>query len=102
MARTLGLPCALLLVASAIAHGAAGDEPERIGVSSIRAGSSAQIADSTWVDHDRRAIRRPPDWQPDFWSFHSPAWWRDLWEKSELVDVKRADLVPNGGAHWLR
>lgn len=36
----------------------------------------------------------------EFWSFHSPAWWRRHWEKTGLVDVEHADLVPNGWEHW--
>lgn len=37
---------------------------------------------------------------PDFWSFHSPAWWRRHWERSGSVAVEQADLLPNGGIHW--
>jgi len=40
--------------------------------------------------------------QPDFWSFHSPSWWKRHWVKSGAVDVDVADLVPNGWRHWLR
>ena len=43
-----------------------------------------------------------PYWEPDFWCFHSPAWWRRHWERSGAVVVERADLVPNGWEHWLR
>jgi len=35
------------------------------GSSSARGGP--RIADSTWVDHDRQPIRRPPDWEPNYW-----------------------------------
>jgi SAM-dependent methyltransferase len=42
-----------------------------------------------------------PYWEPDFWSFHSPAWWREHWERSGRVQVERADLLPNGWKHWL-
>lgn len=39
----------------------------------------------------------------DNWSaFHSPDWWRWHWEKSQLVDVEVADLVPDGWRLWLR
>jgi SAM-dependent methyltransferase len=37
----------------------------------------------------------------DLWSFHSPAWWRHHWAKTELVSVQVADLIPNGWQHWL-
>ena len=39
----------------------------------------------------------------DSWhTFHSPDWWRWHWEKTKLVDVKVADLVPNGWQLWLQ
>ena len=37
----------------------------------------------------------------DLWSFHSPAWWRRHWEKTGLVDVELAELIPEGWRHWL-
>ena len=43
-----------------------------------------------------------PYWQADFWSFHSPEWWRAHWERSGLVDVRVADMLPDGWQHWLR
>jgi cyclopropane fatty-acyl-phospholipid synthase-like methyltransferase len=43
-----------------------------------------------------------PYWEPDFWSFHSPAWWRAHWERSGHVTVSVADQVPRGWEHWLR
>ena len=72
LARGLGLPCALLLFAPALARGATGVEPVRTGTPSRAAGHEAEIADSIWVDHDRRPIQRPPDWEPSFWGqqFH--------------------------------
>ncbi len=39
-------------------------------------------------------------WIPDFWAFHSPAWWRRHWERSGLVSVEVADMVPNGWRLW--
>jgi SAM-dependent methyltransferase len=42
-----------------------------------------------------------PFWDPDFSTFHSPAWWRAHWEDSARVEVLRADMVPNGWQHWL-
>lgn len=39
----------------------------------------------------------------DNWrTFHSPDWWRWHWEKSHLVSVEVADLVPNGWKLWLK
>ena len=42
-----------------------------------------------------------PYWEPDFWCFHSPAWWRRHWERSGAVTVEHADLVPRGADLWL-
>jgi SAM-dependent methyltransferase len=38
----------------------------------------------------------------EFWTFHGPEWWRERWERSGLVQVEHADLVPDGWRHWLR
>ena len=43
-----------------------------------------------------------PYWCWDWWSFHSPEWWRNHWEKTRLVEVEVADFVPDGWKHWLR
>ena len=64
--RVLGTACAMLLLAPALARCAPEDERVRTGAPSHGA-SAVRIADSTWVDHDRRPIRRPPDWEPSFW-----------------------------------
>ncbi|MGC4043961.1 MAG: methyltransferase domain-containing protein [Armatimonas sp.] len=42
-----------------------------------------------------------PYWQSDFWSFHSPTWWRNHWQRSGRVEVELADLLPEGWRHWL-
>lgn len=41
-------------------------------------------------------------WPWDWWSFHSPGWWKRHWEKSGLVDVETADMISGGWQHWLR
>lgn len=43
-----------------------------------------------------------PYWQKDFWSFHSPEWWRTHWERTGPVTVEAADMIPDGWRHWLR
>ena len=43
-----------------------------------------------------------PHWYWDFWSFHSPDWWRRHWERSGMVSIEMADTVPNGWRHWIR
>ena len=40
-------------------------------------------------------------WTPDLWCLHSPAWWQRHWEKSGLVEVIRADSMPDGTQRWL-
>jgi cyclopropane fatty-acyl-phospholipid synthase-like methyltransferase len=55
----------------------------------------------------REELDRAPDYFVDFWrtatfdTLHSPAWWRRLWERTELVDVDVADMVPDGWRDWL-
>ncbi|MEH1130304.1 SAM-dependent methyltransferase [Micromonospora sp. CPCC 206061] len=54
----------------------------------------------------RELAGRTPDhlktgWNWEFNGFHTPEWWRQLWESTEKVDVERADLLPDGGANWL-
>jgi len=39
-------------------------------------------------------------WGPDYWTFHSPGWWRRNWERSGAVEVEIADLLPNGWELW--
>src|SRR6185295_4854166 len=52
--RAFGLSCALLFLAPALARYAAGEEPGRPVAMSRGAGDTSEIADSTWVDHDRQ------------------------------------------------
>jgi hypothetical protein len=42
-----------------------------------------------------------PYWSADYWSFHSPGWWRGHWERSGQVEVLFADTIPNGWKQWL-
>lgn len=42
-----------------------------------------------------------PFWQQEFWSLHSPEWWRDLWQSEPNLDVVHAELVPDGWKLWL-
>ncbi|WP_407698690.1 SAM-dependent methyltransferase [Streptomyces fagopyri] len=42
-----------------------------------------------------------PWWDWECNGFHTPQWWWRLWESSGKVDVERADLLPDGAAHWL-
>jgi SAM-dependent methyltransferase len=40
-------------------------------------------------------------WTQDLWAFHSAAWWRRHWERTGIVDVERADTLPDGWRSWL-
>ena len=42
-----------------------------------------------------------PYWYQDSWSFHSSNWWRRHWERSGLVSIELADMIPDGWKHWL-
>jgi cyclopropane fatty-acyl-phospholipid synthase-like methyltransferase len=51
-------------------------------------------------------IEAVPDWLSPYWedgfsTFHSPGWWRALWEASGLVSVERAEWIPHGHEDWL-
>jgi SAM-dependent methyltransferase len=41
-------------------------------------------------------------WQWHGEPFHGPAWWRNHWERTRLVDVEVADAPPDGWRDWLR
>ena len=35
------------------------------------------------------------------WCLHSAAWWRRHWERTGILDVERADTMPDGWQRWL-
>lgn len=41
-------------------------------------------------------------WQQEFWSLHSPAWWRNLWQQDPCLQVLYADIIPDGWKLWLQ
>ncbi|HZD72702.1 MAG TPA: methyltransferase domain-containing protein [Actinomycetota bacterium] len=41
-------------------------------------------------------------WDWEFHAWHSPGWWRRQWTKTGHVQVERAELLPDGWAHWQR
>jgi SAM-dependent methyltransferase len=41
-------------------------------------------------------------WGPDMCTWLGPDWWRRHWERTGLVTVQTADLVPDGWEDWLR
>jgi SAM-dependent methyltransferase len=40
-------------------------------------------------------------WTHDLACIHSAAWWRKHWERSGIVDIDRADDMPDGWRLWL-
>jgi len=39
-------------------------------------------------------------WTPDLNCLHSAAWWSSHWQRSGVVDVERADTMPDGWRFW--
>lgn len=39
-------------------------------------------------------------WEANMYAWHSAEWWRQLWQKSDLVDVTYAGDIPDGKAIW--
>jgi len=54
-----------------------------------------------WPDDAEVPTHLAAYWTPEHATFHSPEWWRRHWAKTNLVDVRAADLVPDGWAQWL-
>jgi SAM-dependent methyltransferase len=42
-----------------------------------------------------------PWWEPSLACLHSPAWWRQHWERSGILDVEVADTMSDGWRRWL-
>lgn len=40
-------------------------------------------------------------WNWEFYSFHSPAWWRRHWENTGMVAVELSDFVVQGWQDWM-
>lgn len=41
-----------------------------------------------------------PYWDGNMYTFHSSKWWREMWQKTGLVDIKHAEDIPDGKALW--
>lgn len=41
-------------------------------------------------------------WAQECWCFHTIDWWRHLWQRTGLVDVEVADILPDGWRLWLQ
>lgn len=43
-----------------------------------------------------------PHFEADMYTFHSSNWWRNMWEKTGLVDIICAEDIPNGKELWRK
>ncbi len=41
-----------------------------------------------------------PLWETNMYAWHSAGWWKDLWQKSGLVDVTYAEEILDGKSIW--
>jgi SAM-dependent methyltransferase len=53
------------------------------------------------LNDDRVPEHLQPYWRPEFWTFHSAGWWRQLWSRSGEVDVDVADALEDGWRDWV-
>jgi cyclopropane fatty-acyl-phospholipid synthase-like methyltransferase len=51
------------------------------------------------IDEVPEALRKW--WEPNMHCLHSAAWWKRHWEKTQIVDIDRADSLPEGWRLWL-
>ena len=40
-------------------------------------------------------------WTPECWCLHSAAWWRRHWERTGILQIEQADMMPDGWQRWL-
>jgi SAM-dependent methyltransferase len=40
-------------------------------------------------------------WTQDLWSLHSAEWFRRHWERTGILDIEKADTMPDGWRCWL-
>jgi len=43
-----------------------------------------------------------PFWGQDCWGWHTAKWWRQLWDRTGLVDVEVCDMLPHANATYLQ
>jgi cyclopropane fatty-acyl-phospholipid synthase-like methyltransferase len=64
----------------------------------IKPGGSVGVIDACYSREIERADQLAPEyrkmWEADWWSVHTVDWWRRLWEKSGLVTVEAAEVLP--------
>lgn len=52
-----------------------------------------------WTEADK--IKLGGYWEPYNYTFHTPGWWKFLWERCGCVKVETADRMPGGYEVWL-
>lgn len=72
----------------------------RIGI--VVAGLTAELAEGPPAHLCKPQANGKVFWEPDCFTFHSAAWWRRHWEKTECVEIEVADTLPDGWRHWVR
>ena len=64
----------------------------------LKVGAYLGVVDACFSREIDSADQLPPElraaWQADWWSVHTIDWWRRLWEKTGLVRVLCAELLP--------
>jgi hypothetical protein len=40
-------------------------------------------------------------WTQDLWPVHSSTWWRRHWERTGIMEIDVADMMPEGVQFWL-
>lgn len=41
-------------------------------------------------------------WSQDCWGWHTPEWWRHLWERTGLMRIQTVGVMDDGWRHWLQ
>lgn len=49
---------------------------------------------------DELPEKMKPFWEPNMYAWHSAKWWKNLWQKSGMVDVAYAEEIPDGKTIW--
>lgn len=64
----------------------------------MKPGAYLGVVDACYSREIERAEDLAPEyramWRADWWSVHTIDWWRRMWERSGLVEVKVAELLP--------
>jgi len=64
----------------------------------LKPGAHVGVVDACYSREIETAEQLAPElratWQADWWGVHTIDWWRRLWEKTGLVDVRVAELLP--------